>query len=191
MFTKEHKRYKKKVYRCFCILLLALSLAVSLCGCIWYQPLWLPQLQEFGKSVRNEYPHTSVSCRYDYGAGVNITVTGPDFDDESAFTILGRLRAAVSDEDFIQDLFELFEKESHGDPNWKNGRRPEIWLHLASDDKDRYQFTARANKEAYNSGRSPDSYTWDGYTTWYGVEFVNGMLREIGSEEIEEAIKGY
>lgn len=137
------------------------------------------------------YPRTSVSCRYNYEASVHITVTGSVFDDESAFTILGRLRAVVSDEAFIQDLFELFEKESHGDPNWKNGRRPEIWLYLSVDGKDRYQFTAGANKEVYNSGRPPDSYTWDGYATWYGTEIVDGSLREITSDEINEEIKKY
>lgn len=174
-----------------CILILALLLAVNLCGCLWYHPLRLQQLREFEKNIRKEYPHTRVSSGYDYGAGVNITVTGPNFDDESAFTILSRLRAVASDEAFIQDLFELFEKESHGDPNWKNGERPEIWLHLATDGKDRYQFNARANKEVYNSGRSPDSYTWDGYTTWHGTEIVNGSIREISSEEIQEGIKKY
>lgn len=137
------------------------------------------------------YPQTSVSCRYEYGAGVHITVTGRAFDDECAFTILGRLREVVSDEAFIQDLFELFEKESHGDPNWKNGERPGIWLYFEVKGKDQYQFMAMANKEIYNSGRSPDSYTWDGYTTWYGTEIVNGSIREISSEEIQEEIKKY
>ena len=107
--------------RIICIILLAIILATSLCGCTLFRPLRLPQLREFEKDVRKMYPRTSVSCRYNYEASVHITVTGSVFDDESAFTILGRLRAVVSDEAFIQDLFELFEKESHGDPNWKNG----------------------------------------------------------------------
>lgn len=171
--------------------LLAVILAASLCGCTLFRPLGLPQLREFKKDVRKLYPHTSVSCQYNYEAGVHITVTGPNFDEESAFTILGHLRAVVSDEAFIQDLFELFEKESHGDQNWKNGERPEIWLYLCVDGKDRYQFTAGAYKEVYNSGRSPDSYTWDGYTTWHGTEIVNGSIREISSEEIQEEIKKY
>ncbi|MCI9226166.1 MAG: hypothetical protein HFE91_12000 [Acutalibacter sp.] len=192
MSTRENNQYKKgNIYRYLCIILLTLLLAVNLCGCIWYQPLRLQQLRKFEKSIREDYPNTSVSCKYEYEAGVNITVTGPDFDDESAFSILSRLRATVSDEAFIKDLFELFEKESHDDPNWKNGMRPEIWLYLSVDGKDRYQFTAGANKEIYNSGRSPDSYTWDGYKTWYGTEIKEGEYRDITSEEVEEAINKF
>lgn len=201
ILTSAHITYIKEIYRSkgkpqiafriFCIGLTIFFLAVNLGGCTWYRPLRLPQLRDFEKRVQEEYPRTSVSCGYAYGAGVSITVKGPDFDEECAYTILGYFQPVASDEEFIQDLFELFEKESHSEPNWKNGRRPEIWLFLTADGKDRYQFTAMANKEVYNSGRSPDSYTWDGYTTWYGTEIVNDSVREITSDEIKEEIKKY
>lgn len=189
--TYHSVRRNRKVRRILCLVLAILLVAATLSGCILYNELRIPQLREFKQNVYKDYPDTSVSCKYDYGAGVNITVTGPDFDDESAFTILGCLLPVVSDEDFIEDLFELFERESHGDPNWKNGMRPEIWLYLSVDGKDRYQFTARANKEVYNSGRSPDSYTWDGYKTWYGTEIKKDGYRDITSEEVKEAIKKF
>jgi len=186
-FRERHQRW----VRICTLILMATIIATSFWGCTMFLPLRLSQLREFEKEVREDYPDASVSYGYNYGAGVNITVTGPDFDDESAFTILGCLLPVVSDEDFIEDLFELFERESHGDPNWKNGMRPEIWLYLSVDGKDRYQFTARANKEVYNSGRSPDSYTWDGYKTWYGTEIKKDGYRDITSEEVKEAIKKF
>ena len=54
-----------------------------------------------------------------------------------------------------------------------------------------YQFSARATKEGYNSGYDPDSYTWDGYATWYGTKFVDHVPYEITPEEIEKAIAAY
>lgn len=54
-----------------------------------------------------------------------------------------------------------------------------------------YQFSARATKEGYNSGYDPDSYTWDGYTTWYGTKYVDHVPYEITPEEIEKAIAAY
>ncbi len=174
-----------------CIALGALVLVAILAGCTLYRPLRLSQLQEFAQSVYGKYPHHTVSCKYEYGAGVSIEVDGSDMDEECAYTILGCLQPLVCDEDFIQDLFALFEKESNGDPNWKNGRRPEIRLYLNADENSRYQFSTRATKEGYNSGYDPDSYTWDGYTTWYGSEFADQKPREISPEEIEEAVERY
>lgn len=179
------------VSRAACVVLLMCFLAASLSGCTLYHPLRLPQLREFEQNVRREYPLSAVSCKYEYGTGVSITVSGMSFEEECAYTILGYLQPIVCDEDFIQDLFELFEKESHGDHNWKLGMRPDIRLHLAAGTNDRYQFTARATKELYNSGRDPDSYTWDGYATWYGTEFVGSLPREITPKEIGEAVKRY
>lgn len=173
------------------VIALACLLTASLSGCAAFRPLRLPQLREFEQNVRKAYPHTSVSCQYQYNAGVMITVSRSEFDDECAYTILGYLQPIVRDEDFIQDLFELFEKESHGDPNWKLGMRPHIQLRLSVKEISRYMFTARATEELYNSGRDPDSYTWDGYTTWYGTEIMDERRREIAPEEIQEGVKQY
>lgn len=182
---------KKTVKRLSAIALTALFLAANLSGCIWEKNLRLSQLEEFKRNVYQKYPDASVSCKYDYGAGVHITVQKQSFDEESAYTLLGWLKPIVSDEEFIEDLFELYEKESHGEPNWKNGMRPVIWFDLSANGKYRYRFTASANKEVYNSGRSPDSYTWDGYKTWYGSDNENGGHRSISAEEVEEGIKKY
>ena len=170
---------------------LALLLLVNLWGCIWYRPLRIPQLREFERAVHQKYPRTGVWCEYEYGAGVSITVERRDIDEECAYTVLGYLYPIVTEEAFIQELFTLFERESHGDPNWKNGARPDIWLFLEVDGKYRYQFCAGANQETYNSGRSPDSYTWDGYATWYGIENGEGWSREISAQEVREGIERY
>lgn len=173
------------------LVIMVLVLAVNLSGCTLYRPLQLSQLREFEQSIHREYPFSIISCKYEYGAGVSITVSRLVFSEECAYTILGYLQPVVCNEDFIQDLFELFEKESNGDPNWKNGQRPEIRLYLDVGGNSRYQFSTRATKEGYNSGYDPDSYTWDGYTTWYGTEFVDREPREISPEEIEEAVVKY
>lgn len=185
------KRKKGKLLRAVCIAVLACFLMSGLFGCAYFRSLRLPQLQEFEQQIRKEYPHTSVSCQYEYGAGVMITVKGSDFDDERAYAILGLLQPIVCDEDFILELFTFFEKESNGDPNWKLGRRPDIQLRLDVDGISRYQFWTSATKENYNSGKDPDSYTWDGYTTWFGTEFVAGSPREISSDEVEQFLKRY
>lgn len=177
--------------RLFWAVVMALFLVANLSGCIAYRPLRLPQLQEFERNVRLKYPLSAISCKYDYEVGVSITVDRLAFDEECAYTILGYLQPIVRDEEFIQDLFELFEEESHGEPNWENGRRPKIYVFLSVCGFDRYQFTTRATKEGYNSGRDPDSYTWDGYTTWYGTEVVNNVPQEIYSETIKEKIEQY
>lgn len=190
--TFHCKKRNRCAFRSFCIFLAACFLAVNLSGCTCYHPLRLSQLREFEQNVRKSYPLSLVSCKYDYGAGVFIQVTRSSFDEECAYTILGYLKPIVCDEEFIRELFELFEKESHGEPNWKNGMRPDIYLNLTAETTNRYQFSTRANKEGYNSGRAPDSYTWDGYTTWYGTEIIGkASYREISPEEIEEAIKQY
>lgn len=164
---------KEKLFRAACAALLVCLLTAGLFGCTLFRSLRLPQLQEFEQHVRKEYPHTSVSCEYEYGAGVMIRVEGSDFDDEDAYTILGYLQPIVRDERFISDLFTLFEKESNGDPNWKLGYRPDIQLCLNVEGMDCYHFFTHATKEGYNSGKDPASYTWDGYTTWFGTKFVN------------------
>lgn len=178
---------EKKIF--FLFLLFIFSLIVP--GCTLYRPLELSQLKDFKESVLRAYPLSQISCKYEYGAGVSITVNKFTFDEETTYSILSCLQPIVCDESFIQDLFDLFEKESHDDPNWKNGRRPEIRLYMNVWGNSRYQFVTRATKEGYNSGYNPDSYTWDGYTTWYGTEFVNHVPREITPEEIEEAIEKY
>lgn len=181
----------KTFTRILCIVLMAALLTASLSGCIAYRPLRLPQLREFERNVHRKYPFAFVSCKYAYGAGVSITVSRFTFDEECAYTILGYLRPIVCDEEFIQDLFELYEKESHGNPNWKNGDYPEIYLHLTAVWYDRYQFSTRATLEGYNSAYDPDSYTWDGYTTWYGTEIVNGLPQQIPQERHKEALERY
>ena len=150
-----------------------------------------PQLQEFQESVRKEYPRADVSCRYEYGAGVSIRASNTVVDEEFAYTVLGILQPIVRDEAFIQDLFALFEEEASGDHNWELGRRPDIQLRIEVGGSSVYQFSARATKEGYNSGYDPDSYTWDGYTTWYGTKFVDHVPYEITPEEIEKAIAAY
>lgn len=112
-------------------------------------------------------------------------------DEEFAYTVLGILQPIVRDEAFIQDLFALFEEEASGDHNWELGRRPEIRLYLDARGYSQYQFVTRATKEGYNSGYDPDSYTWDGYATWYGTKFVDHVPHEITPEEIEKAIAAY
>lgn len=183
---KETSRCKKRyanASRILCMLLVCLLLAASLGGCTYYRNLDLPQLREFKRSVRKAYPNTRVSCKFDYWAGVNITVTASKFDSECIYTILGYLQPIVSDEEFIQDLFEVYEKESPNEHNWKLGYRPDIYLCFNVDGRIPYQFFASAYKENYNSGLSPDDYTWDGYTTWCG----NGF----SPERIQEMVKKY
>lgn len=180
---------KKRNGIALCLALL--FLAATLSGCIWYGPLRMYQLQVFERQVYGRYPLSYVSCKYDYGAGVSITVNRLGFDEETAYTILGYLQPIVSNEEFIQELFDLFEEAGHGDPNWDNGMRPDIRLYLDVWGNSRYQFVTRATKEGYNSGYDPNSYTWDGYTTWYGTEFVDHVPREITSGEIEEALEKY
>lgn len=182
---------KGKNHRFVCATIMCLLCVFIFSSCTLYRPLNLPQLQSFSQSVHKKYPLAQVSCKYEYGAGVSITVSKLKFDEETAYSILSYLQPIVCDEDFIQALFELFEEQSHGDPNWKNGRRPEIRLYLDVWGNSRYQFVTRATKEGYNSGYDPDSYTWDGYTTWYGTEYVDHVPREITPEEIEEAIERY
>ncbi len=183
-------RKRRNVVRMFCVFLAVCLLITSLSGCLFYRPLRFSQLQEFEQNVHKDYPGLLIRCRYVNIAGVYIDVFGPDFDEECAYRILGYLQPVVSDEEFIQDLFDLFEKE-RDEHNWKLGWRPVIYLCLSVGKKNRYQFSTRATKEGYNSGRDPDSYTWDGYTTWYGTEFLNQVPKEISPEEIEEAVKRY
>ena len=173
------------------LLLLIFLFSLIIPGCTLYRPLTLSQLQGFKNSVLRAYPLSQISCKYEYGAGVVITVSRSGFSEKSAYIILSYLQPITRDEDFIQALFELFEKQSHEDPNWENGQRPEIRLYLDVWGSSRYQFVTRATKEGYNSGYDPDSYTWDGYTTWYGTEYVDHVPREITPEEIEEAIERY
>ena len=170
---------------------MALLCALACSGCIAFRPLQLPQLQEFQESVRKEYPRADVSCHYEYGAGVSIRASNTVVDEEFAYTVLGILQPIVRDEAFIQDLFALFEEEASGDHNWELGRRPDIQLRIEVGGSSVYQFSARATKEGYNSGYDPDSYTWDGYATWYGTKFVDHVPHEITPEEIEKAIAAY
>lgn len=179
MAKKPRSKYIKYVLSAFLLL-------ATLSGCLQYQSLDLPQMREFKESVRKEYPHAQVYCSYEDHAVVDITVIHPQMDEESAYTVLGILQPIVRDEDFIQDLFELFEKDADGAYSWETYGYPDIGLYIGP-----YQFRARATKEGYNSGYDPDSYTWDGYTTWYGTEFVNDEPREITPKEIEETIAKY
>lgn len=172
-------------------LLLSFLLIINLSGCTRYSPLQMSQLQEFKKKVLKEYPLSFVSIKYEYYDGVTITVSRFGIDEECAYTVLSYLQPIVHNEKFIRELFALFEEESHGEPNWDNGMRPDIHLYLDVWWNSRYQFVTRATKEGYNSGYDPDSYTWDGYTTWYGTEYVDHVSQEITPEEIEEAIEGY
>ncbi len=172
-------------------ILLSFIIALVFSGCTTYRNLNLSKIQEFKQDVLQTYPLSQVTCKYDYESGVTITINRLNYSEECAYTILNYLRPIVRDEVFIQELFELFEKESNGDPNWKNGRRPRIRLYLDVWGNSRYQFVTSATQERYNSGYDLDSYTWDGYTTWYGTKFVNDEPREITPEEIEEAIEKY
>lgn len=174
-----------------CTVLAVLVLAAGLSGCILWRPLQLSQLQEFTESVREKYPDCAVVCKYEYRAGVTIEVSAPSVDEERVYTVLGCLQPIVRDEAFIQDLFALFEEKSNGDPNWRNGYRPEISLRFSVKGKTYWDFSTRANKEGYNSGYDPDSYTWDGYSTWYGTETSGETSRELAPEEIEEAVERY
>lgn len=177
---------KKPLSKYIKYVLSAFLLLATLSGCTSYRPLDLPQMREFKESVLKEYPRAKVYCNYRYDWGVDISAINVLVDEEFAYTVLSILQPIVCDEGFIQDLFELYEEEADGDHNWKLGQRPDIGLYIGP-----YQFSARATKEGYNSGYDPDSYTWDGYTTWYGTEFVNHEPREITPEEIEEAIERY
>ena len=193
------KRRSHGRLRIACLTLAVLFLAATLSGCIAYRPLRLSQMREFEQKVRAKYPLSRIKCQYDYGAGVDISITRFSFNEECVYTILGYLKPIVSDEEFIEELFELYETESHGDPNWKRGYRPRIWLNLYTQwGNSSYQFNATAYKENYNSAHDPDSYTWDGYTTWWGTEHVkNGpgyeddVHREIVPPEIERAVEKY
>lgn len=188
---KNHCKKGKTVSRIAGMILAAFLLAAAFSGCTWSRTLRLPQLREFQQSVSSTYPDAKVSCKYSYGAGVMITVRRSSFDPECVYTILGDLKPIVCDENFIEDLFTLFEKEAHGDHNWELGERPVIYLYFEVGGNARYQFSTRATLEGYNSAYDPDSYTWDGYTTWYGTEIVNDEYLEISPEEIEEAVKRY
>lgn len=193
------KKRNGTLFRAACIALMAVFLMASLSGCTSYRPLRLSQMREFEQKVRAKYPFSIVKCQYHYGAGVNISVTRFSFDQECVYTILGYLKPIVCDEEFIEDLFELYEGESHNDPNWKRGYRPRIWLNLYTHWGDSsYQFSTTAYLENYNSGFDPESYTWDGYTTWWGTEHIkNGPgheddgYREIAPKEIERAVERY
>lgn len=183
MTKKPLSKYIKYVL----VSLAAFLLLATLSGCISYLPLELPQMREFKESVLKKYPRAKVYCNYQYhGRGVDISAINVLVDEEFAYTVLGILQPIVCDEGFIQDLFELYEEEDGGEYNWERGERPDIGLYIGP-----YQFSARATKEGYNSGYDPDSYTWDGYTTWYGTEFVDHEPREITPEEIEETIAKY
>lgn len=195
----KEKRCREKrnrsLPRIFCLVFLVSFLAANLSGCTCYRPLRLPQLREFEQNVLRKYPLSMVSCKYAYEDNVTITVSGASFDEECAYTILGYLKPIVCDEDFIQDLFDFYERQFKDRPNWgtwKSGWRPDINVYLnAMGRYSKYRFSTSANKEAYNSGYDPDSYTWDGYTTWYGTEYVDSVPREISPEEIEEALERY
>lgn len=188
--TKCYRR-RGTVLRIAWLLGMTLLLAVSLSGCIWYRPLTLSGMKEFETKVRSKYPLSVVTCQFTYETGVTITVYRFGFDEETAYGILSQLQPIVRDEKFIQELFELFEEERPNEHNWELGYRPGIRLHLTALWNDRYQFSARSTKEGYNSGWDPDSYTWDGYTTWYGTEFVDHVPREITPEEIQQKIDRY
>ena len=107
------------------------SLCALVCsGCTVYRPLDLSQLREFEQSVRKKYPFSYVSCQYEYQGDVYITVNRLEYDEETAYSILGALQPIVRDEGFIQDLFALFEEEASGDHNWELGQRPDIQLRI-------------------------------------------------------------
>ena len=177
---------KKPRFICIKSILSAFLLLATLSGCRDFRPLQLPQMQEFKERVLKEYPLARVSCQYEHGRDVSISVSNALMVEEFAYTVLSILQPIVCDEGFIQDLFELYEEEADDGHNWKLGERPEINLGIGF-----YRFITRATKETYNSGYDPDSYTWDGYTTWYGTEFVDHVPREITPEEIEAAIEKY
>ncbi len=189
-----HKRFVKPPLPIIWLVLSSVFLTLLFSGCIVYHPLRLSQLREFERDVHKKYPFAAVSCKYEHAGPVTITVNRSSFDEECAYTILGCLQPIVRDEDFIRDLFDSYERRLKDTPyweTWKSGWRPEIYLSLDANRYTRYQFSTRATKEGYNSGYAPDSYTWDGYTTWYGTEYVDHVPREITPEEIEEAVKRY
>ena len=111
-------------------ILLSFIIALVFSGCTTYRNLNLSKIQEFKQDVLQTYPLSQVTCKYDYESGVTITINRLNYSEECAYTILNYLRPIVRDEVFIQELFELFEKESNGDPNWKNGVEP-LAIHVS------------------------------------------------------------
>ena len=174
------------------ILFITIVIFVILCpGCSTYRDLHLSHMEKFQELVQAKYPSAKVFCKYEYASHVYLTVERESFDEEAAYTILGILQSIVREDSFVEDLFDFYGTQLEEEPNWKNGWRPTIRLYLDAEGYSRYQFSARATKEVYNSGYDPDSYTWDGYSTWYGMEYVDHVPRDISPEEIEEAIERY
>ena len=195
---QNSKRGRRTLLRVVCVILALLILAASLSGCIANRPLRLSQLREFERKVHSRYPLASVSCKYAYGASVQIDVSRVSVDEESAYTILGYLRPIVSGEDFLDDFLEFFEEEKQKHPKWQMERPPDIYLNLDGGTICHYQFTARAYTQNYDDVQGTYIYTWDGYATWYGGRtlfhesgYEDDEHQEIHADEIEEALKKY
>lgn len=67
------------------LLLLIFLFSLIIPGCTLYRPLTLSQLQGFKNSVLRAYPLSQISCKYEYGAGVVITVSRSGFSEKSAY----------------------------------------------------------------------------------------------------------
>lgn len=194
---RERKRVRRgMLFRLVCLGLTAVFLAVNLGGCMTYTPLRLAQLKEFERQVRGEYPFSKVECKYAQGEWVDINVTRSDFDEESAYTVLGYLTDIVRDEEFIEDFLAFHEKEAQKRPKetwlWYP---PDIHLNLIERGGTiRYKFTACPYEENYNSAYPRESYTWEGYARWYGTRHSTegpGYDFSISPEQVEETLAKY